>query len=1250
MNWYSEEDKLLRRYLLDDVTAEERRLVEDRLLSSDEQNSLANEDDLDFVDRLLLAEDELIDDYACEALSPHERALFEKNFLLTPKRRNRLAMTKEFVGFAVSSSLTEGLGAKESISSMTPPKPTKQDRVLPTPQGKSERVNGSDGAGFWQKLFVPGWKVALAGLLLVGFGIGSWWLISADVTVATALKELNRAYRTNRPLEARISGFGYAKFSQQRGNQQPVNDQNIVDRLARDRAERILLDAVAEHPNSATRHGLGRMYLVKREFDRAIELFSMALQEAPNNAMLHADLGAALLEKIRDEGAENSSRHQPELINRTFSELNQAMALDGQLLEPLFNRALLYQLLGLNEPASESWKKYLDKDKASPWADEARRNLEELQKQSSRIGQVPDNLYAEFLQACRAGDNDQAWKLYNRGYLRYGNHISTALVDSFLDLSAADKGAAAMESLNYLLRLGQMSEQRTGDRFITALALVYEKASLAERRILAQARWLRKEAHQLSSQSKHDQAIEYYNSAKNLFARAGARVEAIVTEHWIGESHLRLSEHHKSLVAFSRVAQECQREHYRWWQAMARNRLASVHSDLEEFSLAVQCSLDARQIFTQLEDENGALRSLIILSGLYRDTGQSHRAIQVAHQALLLAGRLDADERWLAMPCAVLAGSFGNLELFAAALEFQKEAVRVAEWSKNPQAISRYHVQLGLLYERSHNLPAAIREISLGLEAGAGLAQAATEQDIRNYAMLHLGRVYRKAGDYQAALRCFEEASRFYQQRNHGEGGLPYLIEKERLLVQIAIGHTEEAQQNLTRVLGRLESNRKKILQESIRNSFFDTQQGIYDAAIKFTQATLRKPDQALEYSELSRSRSLLDATRANYQTTNDGSVLDLTLSASTPPMPVSEIKKELSAQAQILQFAVLDDRIICWVISKGSVQDRVLGTGASALTEKVNTYLSRLARPPADGDDPERRKLAIELYKLLIAPVEMLLDSNKLLCIIPDKILCSLPYAALLSPRTGKYLIEDYVLLLSPSATLFIRASETAKQKAQTSAEKLLSVGNPAISRRLFPDLPDLPSSAREAEAIARLYSRSDLLIGADVRKEALLAKMANAEIVHLAMHYVADERTPMLSSLVLAAASGEPSQESTTQNQLAMYEVYRLKLAKTKLVVLSACQTGIEEYFNGEGAIGLARPFAAAGVPLIVASLWPVDSEATQKLMVAFHKLRRGQHIPTPAALREAQLALLRGPQKEFQHPYYWAAFAVTGGYGHY
>ena len=70
-------------------------------------------------------------------------------------------------------------------------------------------------------------------------------------------------------------------------------------------------------------------------------------------------------------------------------------------------------------------------------------------------------------------------------------------------------------------------------------------------------------------------------------------------------------------------------------------------------------------------------------------------------------------------------------------------------------------------------------------------------------------------------------------------------------------------------------------------------------------------------------------------------------------------------------------------------------------------------------------------------------------------------------------------------------------------------------------------------------------------------------------------------------------------------------------------------------------------AGVPLIVASLWPVDSEATAELMISFQRHRKMDGVPTAEALRRAQEEMIESNDPRYRRPYYWASFVTIGGY---
>jgi CHAT domain-containing protein len=210
-----------------------------------------------------------------------------------------------------------------------------------------------------------------------------------------------------------------------------------------------------------------------------------------------------------------------------------------------------------------------------------------------------------------------------------------------------------------------------------------------------------------------------------------------------------------------------------------------------------------------------------------------------------------------------------------------------------------------------------------------------------------------------------------------------------------------------------------------------------------------------------------------------------------------------------------------------------------------------------------------------------------------------------------------------------------------------------------------------------------------AQVRK-----KLPTARFVHLATHgFFADpnvgsdldrrssrgkpSRNPLsLTGVVLAGANDAGSAQQTlgADGIMSAEEVVDLSMSRTELVVLSACETGLGEVAAGEGAFGLQRAFALAGADSVIASLWKVDDAATRTLMSEFYRNLLYRKMGKLAALRAAQLTMIRSydPKKqslsgnrglkitkkktspdkkdgtgtsEHLPPFFWAAFVLSG-----
>jgi CHAT domain-containing protein len=488
---------------------------------------------------------------------------------------------------------------------------------------------------------------------------------------------------------------------------------------------------------------------------------------------------------------------------------------------------------------------------------------------------------------------------------------------------------------------------------------------------------------------------------------------------------------------------------------------------------------------------------------------------------------------------------------------------------------------------------------------------------------LVLGDVKTKMNDCNQAVGDYDQALELYDQLPEFTFNL-YPIHKGKLFCFQQLNQQENFDRELKTVLRLSEEYRATIREDDSRQAFFANEQDVFDAA---AANAIRSGDnrRAFAFVEESRARSLLDFVESDKPI----AAVERDFGAVVHPLKLAEIQARMPEQVQLVQYAVLPDRLAVWVVSKTRFDFVEQPITAAALAQKIADYQAAVVgKAPA----AELQRAGKELYELLIPTG---LAGDKQLCLVPDKSLHQLAFAALVSPG-GKYLLEDFALSYAPSGSVFVLASENARRKERVEPESVLSVGNPDFEREENLNLPDLPTAAAEAKAIAADYHNPLELFGSAATKEKFLQNFAGVDVIHFAGHFVANPRSPGNSKLLFAGGDLRSSQLGT------------YKLPKAKLVVLSACETGFERYDQSEGAIGIARTFLALGAPLVVASQWKVDSEPTKDLMIAFHRNRRERKLTTAESLRQAQLATLG--TNETRSPFYWAAFSLFGGYANY
>jgi len=339
------------------------------------------------------------------------------------------------------------------------------------------------------------------------------------------------------------------------------------------------------------------------------------------------------------------------------------------------------------------------------------------------------------------------------------------------------------------------------------------------------------------------------------------------------------------------------------------------------------------------------------------------------------------------------------------------------------------------------------------------------------------------------------------------------------------------------------------------------------------------------------------------------------------------------------------------------------------------------------------REKLQSKIFSSVLKPVLSRIDKVKKLIIIPDGLLYYIPFG-ILKNSSGEILYNSMKFNLMHSATVWYRIRKSSGKRGTI---PLLAIGNAVYgkdhsgsSTRVYKNvkrlssggllkgqnrkgfgkyledsvkLNNLPGTAYEVDSIAKIaYSKmkdknKHVYTGVDASEDIIFNLksrkiLSKYRIIHFAAHgLIADDAS--LNAIVLTMP------HVAEKHKIEDYKIYVsqygrmkrdgfLRLGEIKslninadLVVMSACETSIGHEAAGEGMVGLPQAFLIAGSKAVVASLWPVDDEATSFLMEEFYKNIFKKKMLPIEALRKAQLSLRR----EFKDPYYWATFVLYG-----
>ena len=472
----------------------------------------------------------------------------------------------------------------------------------------------------------------------------------------------------------------------------------------------------------------------------------------------------------------------------------------------------------------------------------------------------------------------------------------------------------------------------------------------------------------------------------------------------------------------------------------------------------------------------------------------------------------------------------------------------------------------------------------------------------------------------------------------------------------------------------------------TLRRSLSATDQVSLDRLSKVTEELARRViDGPNRESIADHEKRIKALEEQREQLEEDLSLRSARLYQPSQTVTLDAIRARLPDKSALIEFAIYhpsnakvaiehdtptEPRYVAYVLhNRGEVGWRELGT-AKEIDALVDAWRNALRHP--QRNDAQRRSRAV--YERIMRPVRSLLGEATQLLVSPDGELNLIPFAALVD-EDGRYLVERYAFTYLTSGRDLLRMPVMSESKSKPLIIADPAFGEPALSQLAQASLQSnasapaqkrrsntsvrslsevyfapLYGTALEARAIHTVFPEASLLMGIQATKAALLHS-TSPQLLHLATHgfFISPSTStlgnsnPLLRS-GLAFAGANRRKGNDDGGILTALEASGLNLWGTKLVVLSACDTGLGDVRNGEGVYGLRRSFVLAGAESLIMSLWPISDYATRELMTGYYKnLRQG--LGRGAALRQVQLDMLKKNPK--LHPFYWADFIQSGNW---
>jgi CHAT domain-containing protein/Flp pilus assembly protein TadD len=706
-------------------------------------------------------------------------------------------------------------------------------------------------------------------------------------------------------------------------------------------------------------------------------------------------------------------------------------------------------------------------------------------------------------------------------------------------------------------------------------------------------------------------AIEKATEAAKRSESSGDKSGLGAALNVIGAANLYRGDYQAALPFFDRAVELARETHDGMNEVRRLNNIGNIHFFLGRYAQAFATYQEALKRLSASAAEPWYNRSqqltLTNLAVLHLQLGQNQRALDIYQQVLALPGSMRPSDQ--AQVLTNLAITYRRLGDPHKALARYRDAQALL--AQDPNAAATLYTL--------HNI-GVVLALDLGDLQGAlrtfkqALTLAEKSGSKREAVLEHLF-----LGETSFRLNQMSEASTEFEKARAGAEAL-HLVD-ERWTALYGLGRTTRlvavARQRFREALSVIESVRTNLSVSSLKADFLADKRDVYDALISELLSQRDPPvAEIFQRIEEGRARNLKEL-----------------LPGESKAVSLEQVRAALPADTTLLEYWVGQGRIaVVWATSQRT------GVWTRLLDDTQTAKFERLARSLEKRGSSDWRALAAEASSYLFDPSSMPLDSKRWV-IVPDGVLHTVPFEVL-QVVPGKSVLENYDVSYLPSAHFLKPQTSNRRGVRWPWQQTIAAFADPAEDPNGLYSWTRLASSAAEARDVASsLPGKSTLHTGADNLKKYVFEPVTSrTPVLHFATHAAVDTMDSRRSRMLFTTDPKDPGSQYLFWNEIA-----KLNLHQVEMVTLAACESERGRYVRGEGVENFGRAFLGAGAGSAVSSLWRVSDQATAELMKRFYaNLASGD--TKAAALRKAKLAFVQSPG-EVSHPYFWAAFLLSG-----